>query len=475
MNNRIINNIIKVGIGNIFTLLAGFASGFILPKILGVTDYGYYKMFTLYCSYITILHFGYVDGIYLKFGDVAVTGFDKKSFRDYTKLIFLLEGIVSFILLLISAFAISNSNYAFIFSFVAINILCINCTTYYQVLSQITQNFRELTIRNIIKSLLQIIACVSLLVIWLYYKQNISYKLYLLIYTMIGYFLLIWYCKTYHVIFGSVTDKRISISRNDVLSCIKTGFPLTLSNLTSALILSIDRQFVSILFSTDSFGIYSFAYSILTMATTIISAISVVLYPYLKTEKSEMNPLSYERMSFFVLFISYGFTLLYFPLKYLIQVFLPDYVESLSILLVMMPTLAISSMLSIVCSNYYKASGKTNQFFIQSVSFLFLSLFFNYFAYKFFGTMIAISVASLLTIGFWYVVSDVRLFAKGSNRHWFLCLVRYFFVILVSVLFIGLLNDSNNWYFLLYSVLFIVLSFLYFLVIIKSKNRLSKA
>ena len=74
-------NIIKVGISNLFTILSGIIVGFVIPKIMGLEDYGYYKTFTLYVSYVGLFHLGFIDGIYLKYGGVSYDDFDKCQFQ----------------------------------------------------------------------------------------------------------------------------------------------------------------------------------------------------------------------------------------------------------------------------------------------------------------------------------------------------------------------------------------------------------
>ena len=39
-----------------------------LPKYLSIETYAGLKTFLLYTSYVGILHFGYVDGIYIRYG-----------------------------------------------------------------------------------------------------------------------------------------------------------------------------------------------------------------------------------------------------------------------------------------------------------------------------------------------------------------------------------------------------------------------
>ncbi|CAM3223398.1 hypothetical protein [Lentilactobacillus buchneri] len=65
----IVKNLIMVLLSNTLILLSSIVVGLIIPKILGVTNYGYYKIFTLYAGYTSLLHFGFLDGILLKHGD----------------------------------------------------------------------------------------------------------------------------------------------------------------------------------------------------------------------------------------------------------------------------------------------------------------------------------------------------------------------------------------------------------------------
>ena len=64
-SNSFIKDSISIISSNIFLLLSGVLNGIILPKIMGVTQYGYYKVFSLYAGYIALLHFGFVDGMLL--------------------------------------------------------------------------------------------------------------------------------------------------------------------------------------------------------------------------------------------------------------------------------------------------------------------------------------------------------------------------------------------------------------------------
>lgn len=79
---RAIISIVKVASSNMLTVVAGVFVGFIVPKILSVNDYGYYKLFSLYCTYIGLFSIGIVDGIVLKFGNYNLDMLDKQYVRS---------------------------------------------------------------------------------------------------------------------------------------------------------------------------------------------------------------------------------------------------------------------------------------------------------------------------------------------------------------------------------------------------------
>lgn len=75
--NKVLNDILKVAASNIIVLFSGVLVGFLLPKIIGITDYGYYKTYTLYATYVGMFHFGISDGIYLKYGGKDYSQLDR--------------------------------------------------------------------------------------------------------------------------------------------------------------------------------------------------------------------------------------------------------------------------------------------------------------------------------------------------------------------------------------------------------------
>ena len=454
-SKRTIGNIFKVAASNILKLLAGVLVGFLLPKIIGVTDYGYYKIFTLYASYVGLLHFGFADGIYLKYGGKNYDELNKGSFRFYTLFLIGFELIITVIGAFISLFALSG-DLKFIFICLAAYLLAANITNYYQIISQITGRFNELSIRTVIQSALTALAVVVLWLIKRFADVTVSYKIYTIIYVGINVVLTLWYIFTYRDLTFGKQDRS---NKKELWEFIKIGFPLLIANLSSTLILNLDRQFVSILFDTDTYAVYAFAYNMLGLITTALSAISTVIYPTLKRTDENTLKGTYSRLIEIILILVFACLLVYFPLCWFVNWFLPKYADSLPIFRIILPGLAVSSAVTIVMHNYYKTFGKETSFFIKSIIVLVLSAGANYAAYAIFKTTQAISIASIIVMVLWYVLIEIY-FIRQHKVKW---VKNFIFMLLVAAGFY-LITWWDIWWasMLIYFVFFVGITYAFY-------------
>ena len=146
---RTLSDIVKVSVSNLVKLLSGVFVGFLLPKIIGVTDYGYFKTFTLYVLYVGLFHFGIADGILLKYGGWDYKDLERPAFRFYTAVFSALEAVIGLIICAL-AITILSGEYRFIFACFGVYLIVHNVTGYFQSISQATSRFRELSSRTVI-------------------------------------------------------------------------------------------------------------------------------------------------------------------------------------------------------------------------------------------------------------------------------------------------------------------------------------
>ncbi|MBR6071678.1 MAG: hypothetical protein IKP77_02450 [Acholeplasmatales bacterium] len=463
---KTIKDIIKVSISNIIKLLSGVLVGFVLPRLIGITDYGYYKTFTLYASYVGLFAFGIIDGIYLKYGGLDYKELSKSDFRFYTRILALLHLVIAISGIGISLLFLSGE-YKFIFVSISCYLIFSNMTGYYQQVSQITGRFNELSTRNIIQS---IFVSLSVIVIWLVNKLNgfvITYNIYLFIYVSIFAVLTLWYIITYKdITFGS--DKETHDKAKKIFNLIKIGFPLLIANLCSTLILSMDRQFVNILWPVDetnnTYSIYAFAYNMLSLVTTATAAISTVLYPSLKRTSQETLKSNYSKLLAIIISLISCALVVYYPLCWFVDWFLPKYHDSLMIFRIIFPGLITSSAITIIMHNYYKVFGESFRFFIITIIVLLISFVANLIAYLIFKSVSAISIASIITMLIWYIISEFY-FIRHYNVNW---IKNFVFMIVMMGSFYVITFISN--YYIGFTMHFISIITLVYLFNLKDIN-----
>lgn len=437
----VVKSILAVTASNIITILSGIIVGLFLPKILPVNDYGWYKTFTLYTTYTGLFSLGIIDGIVLKYGGKNYDELDVARFRSYFKWYWIIQFFFSLILCVVSIF-IRNNDYKFIFIFVAIFACLNNITGYFQQISQITQRFKEYSLRKVIYSFLKILI-VGFLFLWALFVGYPYYQIFLILFLFTEIVLTSWYIYTYrNIAFGKAL--KLQDTQVEVMKLAVNGFPLLFSNLCSTFILSLDRQFVNILFPTDTYAVYAFAYNMLTLVTVAMSAISTVLYPTLKRTTVETMQKNYPALISIVTILVFGATAIYFPLCLFVEWFLPQYLESISIFRIIFPGLAISSSITVVIHNYFKASNSSLEYFKRSVVVILVSALANAIAYFVFHTPSSISIASIITMVFWFIYCDsyfVKKYKVDQKKNYIytgFMIVIFYLCTIIENYFIGL-------------------------------------
>lgn len=409
-------NLVVVVFSRIISLVSGVAVGFVLPKILSITDYGCYKVFTLYAAYTALLHFGFIDGILLKLSGKEYEELDHRKMRSFTRFFILFELIVSIVVLLVGGI-LANGEYLFIVIMLAINMVLVNVTTYYQFVSQAVQRFGEYSAKNIAISIIKLLFVLVLLILDMNHVFEVSYKVYIIGLNIIDFSILIWYVAIYkNITFGNGVSMRKL--KGDIISIFKVGILMTLAYQVSHLILALDRQFVNLLFSTEEFAVYSFAYNIVSIISTMVSSVSIVLLPMLKNRTHDIVSGTYRKCLSTVSVISSWSLLCFFPLVLVIKWFLPEYIGSVEYISIVLPAFVFTSSITVVMFTIYKILEWNIAFFKDGCLILALGFGFNIIAYYFFRSPSAISYASLVVTMVWFLISGIRLGKRIGVKVW---------------------------------------------------------
>ena len=133
MDKKLQRGIVVILITNVINMLFSFATNFLLPKYLSVESYAGIKEFQLYVSYVGLFHFGFVDGIYLRYGGKNIDKQVDEKFSTNLSTMRIFQILITVISIVVSI--ILKDTILLIFS---LSILPQNMSNYYKFLYQAT-------------------------------------------------------------------------------------------------------------------------------------------------------------------------------------------------------------------------------------------------------------------------------------------------------------------------------------------------
>lgn len=458
LNRNLIKNIINLMISNFLTLIIGVLSLLVTPIILGHVEYGYYRIFTLYTTYVPLLHLGFIDGILIKYAGLYENDISRKKFRTYTEFILILELLLSVTIILIGFFVYKSGINMELVLFTGIYSFLLNLTTYFQFFSKATIHFSELAAVTRFQSLLN---GFFILVALISYKFNFIRAgiLYYLIYVnFVLLVILTYYIFRYKsIVFGD----RIKFShlKKMIYHLVKIGFGIMISYQLIMIITNSDNQFVSMFFSVISFSKYSLSYSLSFVLITVFGSISSVLLPYMKRQGRDIVIEKYSDTLSINCMLVFLLVSCYYPLCFIVNNFLPSYRESLTYLLIIFPGVSIACIVQSHIFNNYIIVKRMKQFSLITILNILLDYVVYYFSYVLFKSMFIISVLSVILLIIWYLCLDVY-FSKTFNtpflKNSMYIITMTIFFILIGKFFTEVLG------FILFIVLYSVLTFSFY-------------
>ena len=450
---------------NILTFLMGVIPGFVIPKVLGVEEFGYFKIFTFYITYVGITHFGFLDGIYIKYGAYEYEDIPKEKFRGYFRYLVLLQIIESLIAVGILQLFDLGADRKFILLLVIFNMIIMNITTLFAFIHQFTKRFKVFSINLILNKLIYVVGTLILI-----YFNFLGYKEFILLQTMINAIILgIYIYNNKEIVFGS--SERVLKNLKEYFSITKSGFFIMIGNFMAVIIIGLDKIFVDAFFTLKDFSMYSFSYTLISLFFILLNSLTTVIYPYLARMKQENFKEIYSNIRI-NLTILMSLTLPgYFVIREIVLFYLPEYKGILKILIFLVTTIIYSAQINILVSNYYKVLKETKGYTKNNMVALVLGLITNIIAYYCFRSVISIAVATLISFILWLLYSDLY-FTKKINTSYKKAMILEFLVISLFLfstrfenIFIGII---------IYTVPLIIVLIIFYLKDIKSCIRILK-
>ncbi len=357
---------------NLISLIISTLVVLIVPKLIGIEEYGYWQLYIFYTSYVGFLHFGWNDGIYLRFGGEEYKNLDKRLF--YSQFIELL-GSQLFIAILIwlgSLVLVGDINRGFILQMVAIAMVLVNTRLMFFYILQATNRIKEFARLTMLDRIVYIL----LIVIFLLFGVR-DFKL-MIIADLIGKFVSLFFaalsCK--EIVFRRINTFYLTISESIIN--ISVGIKLMFANIASMLIIGIVRFGIERAWDVATFGKVSLTLSISNMMMIFINAVGVIMFPILRRTNQDKLANIYSTMRDFLMVILLGFLIIYYPLKSVMAAWLPQYAESLLYMSLVFPMFIYEGKMALLINTYLKTIRREKVMLKINLVSMILSLFMTY-------------------------------------------------------------------------------------------------
>lgn len=390
-SSGLMGNIFRVLSANFWVAIVGFVSSFVFPKILTIDDYALYHTFTLYLTYITILHLGFPSGMVINYAGKNYDEIDKNQYKTEVKIVGLILGLFTLLFFVLSL-ALKNRMLAYL----ALAIIPYDLIGSYKALLQSWSRFKEFSIVS------TIVATSIPIVAFLYYviagilPGDVYICIYLAIYWLVAVFVITEIAKKIKGVKANPIRTRANWDTE------KTGIALVLGNYINTLFVSADKQFVKWFFDTSRFAFYSFGMSMQALMTVFITSIAQPLFTAMaqgKFKDEEYNGIK----ELLIIFGSLS-GCAYFVTSIIVKHFITKYVDSLDVVgiyFVVFPAMAVVNCLYI---NLYKIKNLMRQYIKTLIGILSLAVILNTIAVHVYPKYTGVSIATTITYYIWFLL-----------------------------------------------------------------------
>jgi O-antigen/teichoic acid export membrane protein len=355
-DNNIARDVATLVVGSVLAAVFGALVVFVIPRITGIDDFGRWRLFLLYVTYVGFFHMGFGEGALLSWAGKSLAEFHQElrpslTFQVWQHLAILIPGC-----LLVTVLLPPHAR------FVAIAVLAFallqNTATLLQLALQAARQFRPLAMAAAAPTgLFLTFVAFSLL------RGKPDYRI------LIGCYFLAW-SFTLWFLWGRVCplNSHLGVSPWAIgKRYLSIGWPITLANTAFSLVQTSDRFVLSSAVSIYDFAQYSLAASTMMVPLAIIAAASRVFFPHLAASQKEQHPEMYGQAVRLIVLTWTALLPYYFAVDAFVHHFLPVYVSSLPVARILLLGVLFVAAIQILQSSVFNLYGRQRHYLLYSL------------------------------------------------------------------------------------------------------------
>lgn len=389
-------DVATLGTGTLLAGLFNVALIFVLPRLITVEDYGYWRIFALYAGYAGFLHFGFADGALLRWAGHPAEEFHQEV-SVALEYLFLQQVIVLLPLCAIAVLVLPGS-LRFVGVAIAVYVLVINLVMLLQFGLQSAKAFRPVAISSVAAPALFL----GFVLLWHFqwqsdYREVTSFNAAAWFVVLV--LLLVW-TKPWRGPSSAV--RAMSLAK----SCVKSGWPIVLANTGVLLIVSADRLAISWAATIQSFAQYSLAASAMAVPITVIQACSKVFFSHLAGVTPYGRKRIYALCSRTLLMAWAVMLPYYFALDFFVRHFLPRYTPSLAYARILLLGIPFLASIQILQMSYAYLNGMQKHFLWRTAAILALTLGGTSFAAFHTNSLRIVAAVQVSVLAAWWLLNE---------------------------------------------------------------------
>lgn len=349
MNSRVlVKNMIAAFTAQGTSFAVSVLTSLLVPKVMGVQEFGYWQLFILYSNYISYGEFGLIDGVYLLNGGKRRKESDKRGIGTQVKFGGFVQLLITLGLFCIALLGGFGEKRTFVIIALALLVVPNNVMLHLGYIFQSMNETRLFSTSQVLDRLTFLIPTVLLVV-----SRCASFELYVCAF-LIGRIIACAYCVVHAWDFLCTHSLSISDGVRECIEVARIGLPHMVATAASMLIVGIARMAIDSAWGIEVFGKVSLSLSLVNFFTAFVNQAGLVLFPSLREAEKEKQTAIYLLLKKILEIILPAAYLLYFPITLLVGFWLPQYRDSLHYFAYLLPICVFDSKMSLCFTTYFR-------------------------------------------------------------------------------------------------------------------------
>ena len=410
----------------------------IIPKLLGVEQFGFWQLFIFYTSYGGFFHLGLLDGIYLKIGG------KKKEEVNFSSIASQLKVLIIWLLIILTpaivyGFLNNNHDRKIVIISSCIYIILYNLISYHSYILQCINEIKAYSLGKCMDMLIFICGLIILIF------GNINYFFpYICVYFISKISSLIYYSlnlKSLWSYFAKKVTKSIFV---EIIDNIKIGFNLLASNIAGMMILGFGRWMVDTEWGIKAFSKVSFSLLFVNFFLMFIQQASMVLFPDLRRRNDSQVETIYYRMTSIIRYSMPIVLLSFLPFALVISLWFAEYSDSITFLIYLLPLCCFETKMQLIYNTLFKVKRMEKKLLLCNLISLSISIGIILISIYIIETITSVVMCMLIAIFVRSVIAEyiIEKDISNSTKNIFMDIIPE---ILFAVIFIILLSIFSIW------------------------------